>query len=297
MKDRPQVDDIATLLPVAAAMVAQAPATTLQTDRKRVTQLCMLLAHDRDVRGGVDLRRALRRENVDHYLRHGCRGQVSASLGTYQSHLYRFGRILHPADYPAAPVKVDRTAVRAPYDHREVTALYRMRLGLSDHLSGRLTAVLDLTTGAGARSEEMTTLTGASMHPISTGRGNVVCVDLPSRRTGELRTVPILDDAKAGRLMQRAQHVGPDGWLVTGSRHNAVNSVQQAVRDRGVDITMSAVRLRHAWIVDMAQHGIPTAMLLSIADLGDSHTLYDLSKWMRTYEPAEAAEWLREALS
>lgn len=293
-----QVTDLAAIWPVAAAMIAQAPATTIGTDRKRLTQLCHLLAHDRDVHGGVDLRRALQRENVDHYIYKGHPGRPTpGSIRTYKSHLYRFGRILHPTEYPEALVTANRNEVRAPYSADEIRALYRHQHSLSDSLAGRLLAVLDLATGAGARSEEIATLTGASIHTIRARGEDITCVDIPSRRTGELRTVPIHDPAKGGRLLRRARDLGPDEWLLPGSRHNAVNGIRTTIRRRGVEITMSAVRLRHTWIVDLAQHGVPTALLLRLADLGDSHTLHDLTRWMRRYHPAEATEWIQEAMS
>jgi hypothetical protein len=290
------IADSATILPIAARLVAAAPAKRIGTDRKRLTWLCQLLAYDRDVRGGVNPGRALRQEHVDHYLRHGCAGQDSSSIRTYKSALYVFGRMFHPGDYPPKPVKVDRADVQAPYSDRDVRRLYRGRVGLSEHLAQRLTIVLDLATGVGARAEEMTTLTGASMHVITVNRTKIICLDLPSRRTGEIRTVPVVDPAKGGRLLTRAQEVG-DGYLLTGSRHNAVNSVRDAIRKHGVNISFSAVRLRHTWIVDLAQRGIPTALLLQMADLGDSHTLHDLSKWARQYSPNDAAAWMREAMS
>ena len=96
--------------------------------------------------------------------------------------------------------------------------------------------------------------------------------------------------------MARALDVGSDGYLIEGSRRNAVNGVQTAIRRRGIDIEVSAVRLRHYWAVDLMQYSIPTAVFMQIADLGDSHTLYELSKFVRAVPDSGVAGWFAGAV-
>lgn len=292
------IKGLAAITPVAAAMVVQAPAVTRETDRKRLVLMCQLLAHDRDMHGDIDLRRAMHRVHVDHYVRSGSGSQTSGTIAAYSSHFYRFGRLLHPAEYPAPREPLRRTRVQRPYSPAEVQALYRRHLSLTDHLADRLLTMLDLATGVGARSDEMVSLTGSSVRQIPTGGGaSAVCVELPSRRTGVIRTIPVLGASKAGRLWRRAQVAGPDGYLLEGGRRNAVNGVQRAIRARGVSIDISAVRLRYFWIVEIAHRPIPVATFLQLADLGDSHSLHELSRHMRGYEPDEVAAIMAGALA
>lgn len=300
LQHRPDVwiADMGSVVGIAAAMVVQAPAETTETDRKRLLLLCQLLDQDREVRGGLDLRRALRRVNVDNYVQTGVHGLSPKSRAAYRSHYYRFGRLLHPAEYPAPLVRVSRTVVQPAYSTEEISRLYRRRASLSDLVGESLTTMLDLGCGVGARSTEMSALTGASVRVERLGLGReIVIVDLPTKRTGQIRSVPVLDPVKGRRLLKRARSVGPDGYLLPGSRKNAVNGVQRAVRRRGVDITISAVRLRHAWIVELASRPIPARLVLQLADLGDSHTLYEVTKTLGCYGEHEAADWFSEAIA
>lgn len=284
------VKDLGALVSVAAAMVVQDPAKTRETDRKRVTLLCQLLAHDRDIHGSIDLRRALRRVHVERYTRVVTGSDKPGTLAAYSSHFNRFGRLLHPGDYPPRSEPISRPRVRPPYSEQEVKALYRHRLTVSETVARRLVVVLDLATGAGARAEEMNTLTGSSIRGVPGADGTeVVYVDLPSRRTGELRSVPVFNAVKGSRLRARAQEVGADGYLLPGPRRNAVNSVRTAAARSGVNFDLHAVRLRHTWIVELAQRPIPTAVLLKLADLGDSHTVFELAKYMRPFDEVEMA--------
>lgn len=296
MPDLP-IKDIDQVGRIAAAMVTTVPGHTLESQRRRMVLLCDLLDYDRELNGDLDLRRALRHGTVESFLRYQAGTQSRATVRTYASHLRPFGRLLHPQEYPPRQPTAREARVQAPLTDDEVKALYRKRLSVSEMLACRLETALDLTTGAGARSEEMTDLTGSCVRTLPTTFGDAVCVDLTSRRTGLIRTVPFLDPVKGARVLRRAQQVGPDAYLLPGARRNAVNSVQTAIRKHGVDLTLPAVQLRHWWICDVARKPIPTAAFLQVADLGDSHTLFELAKAIPAYDPTTASQWFAAVIA
>lgn len=121
-----------------------------------------------------------------------------------------------------------------------------------------------------------------------------VMVNLTNPVTGLVRRVPVLEAAKGERLVARARDVGDGRTLLVGSRKNRVNAVQQQVQRQEPRLTVSALRLRQSWIVGLANR-VPAALLLQLADIGDTRMLAQLRPWMDTYDDQRAIQALAVA--
>ncbi|MFD4993957.1 hypothetical protein ACFWH7_16625 [Cellulosimicrobium cellulans] len=283
----------------ALEVVMQNPAVAEQTDRRRLGVLAALFDRYLAVHGDFDPSRALARAEVDAFIGTHMQGHGRGTISTYRSDLSRYGRLYHPDAYP----KLDRRPARAttlrPYMGAEVARMWQLTSTVTDKVARRMQLIIALAAGAGARANEMTTLVGASVRVVLRNGARTVCVDLPSRRSGVIRTVPIVDQRSAMTLRAAAEAIGPDDYLLsgTGKRTNVVNRTRSHLQQQQPGEEFSAVRLRHFWIVRLASSSFPTAAVLHLADLGDSHTLTELRPYFRQFDDTELLDWMREVSS
>jgi len=283
------------LVTAAARVVQQVPDTTPAHQRALMGELCRLLVFDQAQHGRFDPPRALRPDLVDFYLKQVAAGRTAGGLKSLRERLYRLGRTLQPDLYPDERFKAGRPKeLQPPHTAGEVQRLYRFGFATTPALSRKVLLILDVITGAGARPQELLALRGQDI-TSSPHRPAVTLVSLTSMTTGAIRNVPVLDKGKSERLLAAANAAGDDGLLVGHATKNALNRVQAHIRKQQPGLTMSTVRLRHYWLVDLLNRDVPTALVHQLADLNDSHSLAGLRRWMRTYNIAEATTVLEAA--
>ncbi|AEK36720.1 hypothetical protein CVAR_1364 [Corynebacterium variabile DSM 44702] len=112
-------------------------------------------------------------------------------------------------------------------------------------------------------------------------------------RWGRIRWVPVIDEDKAARILARARQVG-EGFFVpvmsTGEvDRNALNRINRVLKKRGFGV-VDATGLRNRWLVDLAcRPGIPAAVLMSVAGVGDLRILADQADSLPRYTPQQLA--------
>lgn len=276
----------------AAPIVALLPYEGWNVDRERIGQLCDLLKADEAVHGNVDAARALRPENVDYFLSRRTFGTEN-TFRTLRSLYYRFGRVVHPTLYPEQRIQAPRSKdLQAPYTPDELSRLYDFALATSPALSRRMLIVLDVISGTGALTPELSRVCGTHIRRLAThpGRAVVALID----RQGVVRDVPLSDRIRSDRLLRLAGDAG-EGLLLPYHPKRLVCHLQDALAKQGSGLQLNAVRLRHTWLVDLLNRRVPVAAVMQLAGIGDAHTLAGLRRWMRTYDTAELATLLTEA--
>lgn len=155
--DQAMIDAIAQVVAAASTGVAA-------VDRVSMGRVCRLAVADRAAHGDLNLARAFLPESLAFYVQQVAPSRTVSGLRTLRSELERLGRSVHPGLYPAArPKMVDQGKLAAPYTPSEVRRLYAFAFATTPGLSARLLVVLDLTTGVGARSVEITDLRGGDV--------------------------------------------------------------------------------------------------------------------------------------
>lgn len=276
------LDMIEQLRPWVLWCATRVPFTSHQTDRRRLGQTYALLAEDMDLHGDVDPARAFRFSNVrEHVERRRRGGMAASSRNSVQSNLYAIGRCIAPAHYPPRVAGSERVSVKCAATEQQVRVLEAAAARIRGVTADRLRIILDLTTHAGARSRELTQVRGRDIVEEQIDGRLVLTVRLVNRRSGRERRVPILDPVVAARLAATAKQVGAGGTLLgtPGNMKNAVNKVFATVRqDHGVTAEVTADQLRGFFVTRLAQAPIPVVLVQELADMGNSHSLYEWTK-------------------
>ena len=277
----------------AVAAVASAP-TTLAGDKRTVADLIQLLEFDEQIYGELDVLRSLHRSNISRFVEQGLKTQGPSSRATTRSRLQRIGRTLYPQEYGGS-TPIPRKAPLEPATELDVRRIYRAAESLPTGLAESVLAVADLSTGVGARAEELRRVTGGDV-TLDTGPIPATWVRLVNRQ-GVVRQVPVIDPAKAARLRSVAAMRGPTGTLLPGTGGNQINELAVRMAKRGVHVPLLVPPLRNSWILALAGRPVPTALLMLWGDLGDSHTLHQLFRHMATFESVGAAKFLQGGVS
>lgn len=278
------------VLAAAAEVVMRDPAQEERTDKRRMLCVAVLLMRDTETHGDIDTDRAFRRTNVDLHVRAEYAGYERKTVETYRADLYRYGRRIHPVEYPSRAKQPGRVCVQEPYSAVEVTRFWTYAQTLPPMTGVRMQIMLALAAGAGARPEEMSQL---RTEDVSVTRHDVE-VRLTSRRHGGSRVVPVVGADAVAAIRARVATGSVDFMVPGRDRRNAGSRLNSLLRGQGRTVTINPRRLRHFWIVQLAGTCIPTALLLSLADLGDSHTLHELRPFMRSFEQREVRAWMKE---
>ena len=294
---RPRMKVSKAIIRAAAELVMQTPMISPTEDRSLMGVLCQLLKFDTDLHGGeLDVRRALAPSGIDHYLGQVRGGRTAGGLNALRLRLYRVGRLLDPLAFPEARLRLPRPKeAQAPDTDENVRRCYAKAETSSPALRRKMFFVLDLATGAGARSSEIRALRACDI-TRSEEDSAIAIVSLRSETTKAVREVPVMDAEKSARLLTlAASATNPWAPLVPMGERGGVHQVQTELRKRSPGLSFSAVRLRHWWIVDLSNKAVPSAMVYQLADLNDSHTIATLRRYMNSYQPSAAVELLKAA--
>ncbi|MGP5082913.1 hypothetical protein ACTXJ8_14165 [Corynebacterium variabile] len=245
----------------------------------------------------VDIDRACTRVNSDRWLE-----LTTASLGlqsrrTYRAVLYAAGRVVHPREFPAPRAVIAPRSKGAPAaDPGTAEAMYAIAPGLPDLLRVSTLLVLDLASGAGLRPGEIREVTGDDVRVVDRPGGRQL-VTVRVRRRGKVdRVVPVVNPAKARRILDRASQAGSrpligltrDGHV----EHNAVNRVSERLVGMGFP-RLNAAALRHRYLLDVAVHpGVPAAAMLALFGVCDMRVLVDRVEQLPSYSAVELADLL-----
>lgn len=248
----------------------------------------------------IDEERALVRAVVDRWL--STHDNVALqSRRIYRTAVYAAGRVLYPGEYPAArAVIAPRGKGNAAAEPGTAESLYSIAPLLPGRLRRRLLIVLDLASGAGLRPAEIRTVLGKDIRVTRRPGGHDLVV-VRVRRKGKFdRAVPVMDPAKARRIVARADEVGPSEPLMPKDKNgevprNAVNRVSEDLRRLGHP-TVDALGLRHRWLLDLAvTPGVPAAALLALSGVSDLRVLVDRVEQLPHYSPEQLAGLLAAA--
>lgn len=246
--------------------------------------------------GHINEARALPREIVDNWLTSESLSPTSARI--YRSLLYQAGRVLYPREYPKpyAPTAKRARALKA-VTADEVKYFYAAAAAIGGGLGRRLTYILDLSTAAGLRSEEIRDLKGKDFSEITLADGRSVVI-IAVRRRGTLnRRVPVTCPARQQRMMARAREVGTGYFFPTaeGGRPpvGAVANTFAELRTRGYKGAVIH-QLRNRWLLDMVHTRIPAAALAGLCGPGLFRAIADHVTYLRTYTTEELAEMMLE---
>lgn len=282
------------LRPWVVWCVSRQPFTAEQTDQRRIGQTYALLAEDTELHGNVDPKRAFRFSNVREHLERRRQSGLSAnSCNSIRSNLYALGRCIAPKNYPAKPAASGRPSVKCAATEHEVRALEAAATRIGGVLGGRLRTILDLTTRAGARATELTQVRGRDIVEQMIDGRLILTVQLVNPKSGRIRHVPVLDQMVARRLAETAEAVGSGARLLgtPGNLKNAINKVFSTARERhGVTIQVTADQLRGYYVTRLSQAPVPVVLVQQIADMGNSHSLYE---WTKNLEAPTLPEQVR----
>lgn len=246
------------------------------------------------VNGVIDPQRAFSRARVDEYLLLKAATLTEGSIYTMRCGLYGIGRRLRPQQFPPGVRATPIPERKLPTPKAEIEQLQAMIPGLPTSLGRRLQALLDLASGAGARSTELKTLRGTAIAAIDVCGQSIAIVTLPNFKGG-VRQVPVLDSLASSRLLDLADRVG-DGLVLAPHTskpgHNLVNSINNELRRHRLP-RVSATGLRHRWILDLASIA-PAALLFQLADISDLRFVHQDRQLLPTYTPHHAVAVLQE---
>lgn len=267
----------------------------LSTDRISVAHLARYLAFEAERVGTFDYRTALRRTNVDRHLMDIATRKTNRSMRTIRWILYDAGRLVHPREYPEARTlpapRTKRIDAASPQDIRD---WYTLAPTLPPWLRRRLTLLLDLCYGAGARAPDFKALRGTSITSETIDGRHIAIVRLQNT-AGGTRLVPVTDPDISNRLSALAQSKGSDYLLPAAKgevERNATNRIGEQLRARGHG-SISAAALRNRWILDLADR-VPAALLLQLADVVDVQVLADQRTQLPIYSIHRAIALMTE---
>lgn len=266
------------------------------TDRDAIRRIARYLAIEAERVGSFNYKAALRRGNVDAFIRAKQLQWSSRGTGQAQGQLYEVGRLVHPREYPARNTRpaphVKRIEAASP---NEVQNTYAVAATLPTAASQRLNTLLDLCVGAGARAADFKVLRGTDVSEANWEGDPVALVRLPNHAGGS-RIVPVADPETSARIIALARARGP-GYLMasaTGAvERNAANRAAEHLRDRG-HRSVSATALRNRWVLDMAAT-VPAALMLQLADVIDTQILADQRHLLPTYGVQHAIALTKES--
>lgn len=254
------------------------------TDRISAAHLARYLAFEAERVGSSDYRTALRRANVDRHLMDVATRRTNRSMRTIRWILYDAGRLVHPREYPEARTlpapRTKRIAAASPHDVRD---WYALAPTLPRWLAYRLTILLDLCYGAGARPPDFKVLRGTSI-TSETIDGRQLAIVRLHNTAGGTRLVPVTDPDVSRRLLDLGRIKGSYYLLpATNGRveRNATNRIGEQLRARG-HRNINAATLRNRWILDLAAR-VPAALMLQLADVVDVQVLADQRNQLPTY--------------
>lgn len=282
----------------AAILQAMCPFVSEKADRRGFRRVARYLYDDALDHGehgeeAVDEWRALSKQEVNQWLSRKAHTVSPRGVKTYEQDLARVGRLIYPQQYPAprehsaSRRKGQRAVVPGTAEY-----LYSIAVSLKPTHARMLRWQLDLITGAGMRTGEIKDLRGHDVSVMCDGDEDVVVVKVTGR-WGRIRWVPVIDEDKAARILARARQVG-EGFFVpvmsTGEvDRNALNRINRVLKKRGFGV-VDATGLRNRWLVDLAcRPGIPAAVLMSVAGVGDLRILADQADSLPRYTPQQLA--------
>lgn len=284
----------------AAWVWAQTPVHTEAADRKECGILARFLYSEALTYQYVDVDRACTRPTVDRWLESTTSPLSLRSQRIYRAALYAAGRVAHPREFPAPrAVIAPRNKGNPAAEPGTAEALYAITPALPAALRAATLLVLDLACGAGLRPGEIKEITGDDIAVVDRP-GGVRLVTVRVRRRGKVdRTVPVVDPAKAHRLIERARQAGPGplfGRTSSGKvYHNAVNRVADKLVALGYP-RLSAAALRHRYLLDAAMApGFPAAAMLAMFGVCDMRVLVDRVDQLPGYTAVELADLLIDA--
>lgn len=271
-------------------------AHSAKSDRDRVGSLARYLAAEAARVDNFNYKAALRRANVDRYLKARSIHLSPKSVGHLRSALYEVGRLVHPREYPARhAVEVQRIRRIAPTPRDEVRGWYALAPALPSVLSRRLFVLLDLCFGAGARASDLKVLRGTDISE-TVWEGEPVALVRMFNLPGGTRTVPVADPEMSQRLIALSAVRGSRFLITDGDeeiRKNTVNKIGEHLHKRGHG-TINATALRHRWLMNLADT-VPAALMMQLADISDIRLLASERHQLPTYGTQHAVAWVKEA--
>lgn len=254
------------------------------TDRISGAQVAKYLALEAERVGSFDYRSALHRANVDRYLMDIATRRTNRSMRTIRWTLYDVGRLVHPREYPEARTLPAPRAKRiAAASTDDIRNWYALAPTLPTWLRQRLTLLLDLCYGAGARPIDLKFLRGSSISKETAG-GRTIAVVRLRNTAGGTRLVPVTDPDIVQRVLDLSRAKGSEYLLPATNgqvERNAANRIGEQLRRRGFR-NVSAAALRNRWILDLAAR-VPAALMLQLADVIDVQVLADQRTQLPTY--------------
>lgn len=201
------------------------------------------------------------------------------SRGTTRSRLRRLRDAYAPEQTPV----VDYQRVRPPYTIDELAGLWRMVSNQSTpYRTRRLQALYCLCVGAGCDATDLRTVSGEDVYKDN----GLVYVAIGEPR---VRTVPVLGSV-GPTLLGLAETAGKE--MVIGGNADDHNLVNRLVRSAtgGEDLPrLNVARLRHSWMVAMANARLPLTLLADMAGVATLRTFEDLLPYTNL-PPGEVTE-------
>lgn len=287
---------------LAVGLLVQAGQASRGSNHRRLRLLAGVLMHDESLHGDLDPHRALTRDSIDAYLGTLEPRYATTTIACYSSDLRHFSRALYPHAYPNAlrqrEGKGPMPLRHSPCSHAEIDRLWRDTRHVHPRLASNARVVIAAAAGAGARAQEITQIRGRDVLTSTGPDGRrVTSLDLTCLSRGERRIVPVMHQRLAHFLRETARDAAPDAHLLTYSpgQSRGVSNTIAFLRLAGVATDVNAVRLRHRFVLDLVTSGVPTAAVMHLADIGDSHLLARLKPFMPDYTPEQMVELLESA--
>lgn len=287
---------------LAVGLLVQAGQASRDSNHRRLRLLAGLLVHDQSLHGGLDACRALTRDSIDAYLGTLEPRYAKTTIACYSSDLRHFSRALYPQAYPNALRQREGKGVmplrHSPCTQAEVDRLWRDTRQLNPRLASNGRVVIAAAAGAGARAQEIAQIRARDVLTLpGPGGQEITYLDLTCLSRGERRIVPVLQDRFASFLRSASRHVDPSAHLLDYSvgQSGGVSNTVARMRAAGLQTDVNAVRMRHFFVLELLKSGVPTAAVMQLADVGDSHLLARLRPFMPEYSARELAELMTTA--
>lgn len=288
---------------IAVDLILQAGLASWDSNHRRLRLLAGTLMHDEHLHGQLDAARALTRDSIEAYLGTLEPHYAQTTIATYTSDLRHFSRALYPQAYPNAlrqrEGKGPMPLRHSPCSREEIERLWRDVERVGESLSVNARVVFAAAAGAGARAQEIARLHGRDVLTVDQDGRRVTCLDLTCLSRDERRIVPVLEEPFAAFLREVADRRGPDARLLgyAAGRSGGTGYTFDRIRVCGIKTNLNAVRMRHYFVLRLVMSAVPTAAVMHVADINDSHLLARLQVFMPAYATRDLIDVVRRGVA
>jgi hypothetical protein len=266
-------DEWVLIRPVVVAMMSRSKIRGEATFPQHLSDVTLFVAWAHRQDKALEVNVLLDHELIEEWVRTSLAHLDDATRSTRRSRLRALASHINPGPTaPAAPTPIARTAVKPPYNERELAAIIRLaQTQPTPRLRRQLCAMVGLGLGAGLDSADLRALT---VSHIEDHGPEGIWIQVPGPRPRSLAV---------RRQYEDLVRIGLKGLgrksLVLGkevARKNITGTVVDRSSSLGNAPHIEQSRLRSTWLVELMNAPIPLSMIMRSAGLVTARSLSDL---------------------